>query len=78
MPLQTAKPWYRSNTIYALAVSALAHLLVLLGAAETMAQEQAATFVTAAVPIIGIAADAYGAWARKRAQGPLTLTGGDQ
>jgi hypothetical protein len=72
MPMQVSKPWYQSATLYALAVSALAHALVLLGATEGEAQEAAAGFVAHAIPVIGLVADAVGAWGRRRAQGPLT------
>ncbi len=67
-----SKPWYKSATIYALAVSLLAHVLVLMGAGEGTATELANNFVTALIPIVGIVADAVGAWGRSRATGPLT------
>lgn len=65
------KRWYQSRTIWALMVSATAHALTLLGVAETDAQQQAAQLVATVVPVIGLIADAVGAWARRNAEGPL-------
>ena len=69
-----AKPWYQSATTYALAVSIVTKLLIMAGLAETEAGEKASTFITGFLPVAGIAFDVIAGWARKRAQGPLTLT----
>lgn len=65
------KRWYESRTIWALVVSAIAHGLVLLGVAEGEAEAQAAELVKVAAPIVGLIADAVGAWGRRQADGPL-------
>jgi hypothetical protein len=65
------KRWYESKTIWALAVSAIAHVLVIFGLGEQEASAAAAEFVAALAPFVGLAADAFGAWARRRAEGPL-------
>jgi hypothetical protein len=73
-----SKVWYRSATLWALAVSALAHCLVLLGVNESEAETAAAELVRALAPVVGLVADAVGAWGRRRAEGPLTISTDDR
>lgn len=72
------KVWYRSKTIWALMVSATAHLLVILGVGEGEAERHATAIVAALAPVIGLAADAVGAWARQRAYAPLAMSSDDR
>lgn len=72
------KRWYQSNTVRALMVSAIAHLLVLTGVTEMEASEQASDLWEAAVglftllvPVIGLLADYVGYRGRRNAEGPL-------
>lgn len=72
------KVWYRSATLWALVVSAIAHLLVIAGVGEAEAEQAAAELVAAVAPFVGLVADAVGVWGRKRAEGPLAATSDDR
>jgi hypothetical protein len=72
------KVWYQSATFWALVVSATAHALVLIGVPESDAQQVAAELVRAAVPVVGLIADAVGVWGRARAAGPLSAKHDDR
>lgn len=72
------KRWYQSNTVRALIVSALAHLMVLLGLTDVEAGEQASALTdaifnlaTLIVPLVGLIADYIGYRGRRNAEGPL-------
>jgi hypothetical protein len=67
------KVWYRSATLWALVVSAIAHLLNIMGVGAEEAERAATELVAGLAPVVGLIADAVGAWGRKRAEGPLTL-----
>jgi hypothetical protein len=71
------KVWYRSTTLWALAVSAIAHLLTIAGFTDEESRHLAAELVATLVPFVGILADLAAAWGRRRARGPLTLTTDD-
>ena len=72
------KMWYRSATMWALVVSAVAHSLVLFGVGEAEAEQAAAEFVRGLAPVVGLIADGVGAWGRRRAEGPLALSHDDR
>ena len=65
------KRWFQSNTVRALIISATAHVLVLIGMAESDAERTAAELFILLVPVIGLIADGVAFWGRRRAEGPL-------
>lgn len=68
------KPWYQSLTMKALIVSALVHLLTILGVTEEIASKSVTDLVEGALPFVGLISDAIAAYGRKRAKTPLTGT----
>lgn len=72
------KRWYQSNTVRALIVSAIAHLLVLAGVSDVQATDQAGelwssavNLLTLLIPVVGLVADYFGYRGRRNAEGPL-------
>jgi len=68
------KPWYQSLTMKALIVSALTHLLVVLGVADDIASKSVTDFVEGALPFVGLISDAIAAYGRARAKAPLAAS----
>lgn len=66
------KVWYRSATVYALALSIVSHATAWAGihVDESLLQE----FIQSVVPAVGMGLDIIGLAGRSRAQGPLKLT----
>lgn len=65
------KRWFQSNTVRALIISAVAHLLTLIGLSGPEAERTAAELFILFVPIIGLLADGFAYWGRRNAEGPL-------
>ena len=65
------KRWFQSSTVRALIVSALAHLMILIGMSEPEAERTAAELFILLVPVIGLLADGVAFLGRRRAEGPL-------
>lgn len=68
------KPWYQSLTMKALIVSALIHILTMLGVAEEVASKAVSDAIEALLPFIGLLLDAIAAYGRSRAKSPLAAT----
>lgn len=67
-----AKPWYKSATVWSIAVSFISHLAGWGGV--PLDDTAVKALVEVLLPIIGMSVDSLAIWARARAEGPLTLT----
>lgn len=67
------KPWWESQTIRALIVSALAQLFVMLDI-----ESDAAQIADAVLQVVAVISLVWAAWGRKNAVQPLSMTKGDR
>ncbi len=63
-------PWWKSNTLRALLIAALAQVIAFAGLADEVGSEKVAQLVDAALDLVSLAATLYAAYARARLPTP--------